>query len=112
MQVIKNKVQLVGHVGQAPEITLLDGDKKVARFTLVTTETYRNPKGEKVSETQWHSIVLWGKLADITEKYVEKGREIALEGKLINRSYTNKKGIVHNVSEIQASELLLLSTKS
>lgn len=112
MNSFKNKVQLVGHVGQTPEIALLDGDKKVARFSLATTETYRNPKGEKVSETQWHSIVLWGKLADITEKYVEKGTEIALEGKLINRSYTNKKGIVHNVSEIQARELLLLSTKS
>lgn len=89
----------------------MDSGKKMARFSLATSESYRNAKGEKVTETQWHSIVCWGKLAEIAEKYLTKGKEIALEGKLINRSYNDKEGNKKYVTEVQAHEFLLLGSR-
>jgi len=112
MQNLRNKVQLIGNVGAVPEIKSMESGKKLAKFSLATSETYRNAKGEKVTETQWHSIICWGKLAEIVEKYLTKGKEVALEGKLINRSYNDKDGNKKYVCEIQANELLLLGTKS
>ena len=112
MQNLINKVQLIGNVGAVPEIKSMESGKKLAKFSLATSETYRNAKGEKVTETQWHSIICWGKLAEIVEKYLTKGKEVALEGKLINRSYNDKDGNKKYVCEIQANELLLLGTKS
>ena len=82
MNAIKNKVQLIGHVGQEPEIKTFDGGKKVANITIATNENYTNNKGEKVENTEWHRITAWGKVADIIEKYVIKGKEIAIEGKI------------------------------
>jgi len=92
MSSLKNKVQLVGHVGQDPEIKTFEGEKKLANFTLATNEVYKNDKGEKVEETQWHRLVAWGKTAETIEKYVTKGKEIAIEGKLNHRSYDDKNG--------------------
>jgi single-strand DNA-binding protein len=112
MNGIKNKVQLIGNIGNTPEIKTMEGGKKLAKFSLATSETYRNAKGEKVTETQWHNIICWGKLAEIAEKYLAKGKEVALEGKLINRSYNDEDGNKKYVCEIQANELLLLGTKS
>ncbi len=86
MYAIKNKVQLIGHLGNKPEIKNTDGGKKLAQFNLATNESYRNAKGEKVTDTQWHRVVAWGKLAEIAEKYLDKGKEVAIEGKLVNRS--------------------------
>jgi single-strand DNA-binding protein len=108
MQALKNKVQLIGNIGAQPEIKTLESGKKMARFSLATSENYRNAKGEKVTETQWHNIVCWGKLAEIVEKYVAKGREVALEGRLNNRSYNDKEGNKKYITEVQANELLLL----
>lgn len=108
MQALKNKVQLIGNVGAQPEIKILESGKKMARFSLATSENYRNAKGEKVTETQWHNIVCWGKLAEIVEKYLTKGREVALEGRLINRNYNDKEGNKKYITEVQANELLLL----
>jgi single-strand DNA-binding protein len=108
MNAIKNKVQLIGHVGQEPEIKTFDGGKKVANITIATNENYTNNKGEKVENTEWHRITAWGKVADIIEKYVIKGKEIAIEGKLTHRSYDDKEGNKRYITEIVANELLLL----
>lgn len=105
---MRNKVQLIGHVGQEPEIKNLDGGKKVASITLATNEVYTNQKGEKVENTEWHRITAWGKLADLIEKYVTKGKELAIEGKLSHRSYDDKDGIKKYVTEIIANEVMLL----
>jgi single-strand DNA-binding protein len=108
MNAIKNKVQLIGHVGQEPEIKTFEGGKKVANITIATNENYTNNKGEKVENTEWHRITAWGKVADIIEKYVIKGKEIAIEGKLTHRSYDDKEGNKRYITEIIANELLLL----
>jgi single-strand DNA-binding protein len=106
---MRNKVQLIGHVGQEPEIKTLEGGKKVANITLATNENYTNYKGEKVEQTEWHRVTAWGKIADIIEKYVSKGKEIAIEGKITYRNYDSKNGEKRYITEIVANELLLLS---
>lgn len=111
MYALKNKVQLIGNLGNVPEIKNLDGGKKLARFSVATNETYRNAKGEKVTETQWHNLVAWGKVAEIAEKYLSKGSEVAIEGKLTNRSYNDKEGNKKYVTEIQVNEVLMLGEK-
>jgi single-strand DNA-binding protein len=111
MNNVKNKVQLIGNLGNAPEVKVLDGGKKLARMSLATNETYKNAKGEKITETQWHNIIAWDKAAEIVEKYFTKGLEVLIEGKLVNRNYTDKDGIKRYTTEIQASELLILTKK-
>jgi single-strand DNA-binding protein len=111
MYALKNKVQLIGNLGQNPEIKTLDGGKKMAKFSLATSEVYRNAQGEKVKETQWHNIVAWGKVAEIAEKYLTKGSEVAVEGKLTNRTYNDKDGNKKYFTEIQVNELLMLGEK-
>ena len=111
MNTLKNKVQLIGNLGQNPEVKELTGGKKVAKFSLATNEIYRNKAGEKITDTQWHNLVAWGKTADIIEKYVKKGSEIAVEGKLLNRNYTDKDGVKRYVTEIQVSELVMFGGK-
>ena len=108
MYALKNKVQLIGNLGNAPEVKNTESGKKLARFSMATNETYRGRTGEKITETTWHNVVAWGKVADIAEKFLTKGKEIAIEGKLINRSYTDKDGIKRYVTEIQVNELLLI----
>ena len=112
MYALKNKVQLIGNLGQNPEIRTLDGGKKMAKFNIATNESYRNSNGEKVTETQWHSLVAWGKLAEIIEKYIMKGSEVAVEGKLTYRNYNDKDGNKKYFTEIQVNELLMLGEKS
>ena len=111
MNTLRNKVQLIGNLGQNPEVKELNGGKKVAKFSLATNETYRNKAGEKVTDTQWHNLTVWGKTADIVEKYLKKGSEVAVEGKLLNRNYTDKEGVKRYVTEVQVSELVLLGGK-
>jgi single-strand DNA-binding protein len=108
MNAMKNKVQLIGHVGQEPEIKTLDGGKKVANLTIATNDSYKNDKGEKVEQTEWHKVVAWGKTAEIIEKFVTKGKEIAIEGKLTHRSYDDKNGEKRYITEVVVNELLLL----
>jgi len=112
MYALKNKVQLIGNLGNAPEVKTLESGKKMARFSVATNESYRNAKGEKVTETQWHNLIAWGKVAEIVEKFLTKGKEVAIEGKLINRSYNDKDGNKKYVTEIQVNELLLLGAKA
>ena len=111
MTALRNKVQLIGHVGNDPEIKNLEGDRKVANLTLATNESYRNDKGEKIEETQWHRRTAWGKTAEIIEKYVNKGKEIAIEGKLVHRSYEDKNGEKKYITDVVVNELLLLGNK-
>jgi single-strand DNA-binding protein len=112
MNALRNKVQLIGHLGNAPEIRSTEAGKKLARFSVATDEIYRSSTGEKVKETQWHNLVAWGKVADIAEKYLHKGSEVAIEGKLINRNYTDKEGNKKYISEVQVNEMLMLGSKS
>ena len=111
MYALKNKVQLIGNLGNVPEVRNTESGKKMVRFSVATNESYRNAKGEKITETQWHNLVAWGKVADIAEKYLAKGTEVAIEGKLVNRNYTDKAGIKKYLTEIQVHELLLLGSK-
>ncbi|MEO7768529.1 MAG: single-stranded DNA-binding protein [Ferruginibacter sp.] len=111
MNALKNKVQLIGNLGNAPEIKNTDSGKKLARFSIATNETYQNAKGEKVKETTWHNLVAWGKLADIAEKYLLKGTEVVIEGKLINKSYNDKEGNKKYSTEVEVHELLMLGNK-
>ena len=112
MYALKNKVQLIGNLGNNPEIKTLDGGKKMAKFTIATNESYRNTSGEKVTETQWHNLIAWGKLAEIIEKYISKDSEVAVEGKLTYRTYNDKDGNKKYFTEIQVNELLMLGEKS
>ena len=111
MSTLKNHVQLIGNVGQEPTITNLESGKKVARFSLATNEYYKDAKGEKQTETNWHTVVAWGKTAEIIEKFVDKGKEVGVMGKLKSRSYEDKEGIKRYVTEIEANEILLLGSK-
>jgi len=111
MNNVKNKVQLIGNLGNAPEIKILDGGKKLARISLATNETYKNTKGEKITETQWHNVIAWDKTAEIMEKYFTKGLEVLIEGKLVNHNYTDKEGNKKYATEVQANELLILTKK-
>ena len=108
MNTVKNNVKLIGNVGVTPIITELDSGKKVARFSLATNETFKNSNGEKQTKTNWHNLVAWGKAAEIVQNYVDKGKEIAIDGKLVSRSYETKENEKRYITEIIVSEILLL----
>ncbi len=112
MSNLRNKVQLIGNVGNNPEMTVLESGKKVIRFSLTTNENYHNAKGEKVQSTHWHNLVAWNKTAEIIEKYASKGKEIAIEGKLTARSYETTDGEKRYITEVIVSEVLLLGAKN
>jgi single-strand DNA-binding protein len=112
MSTLKNSVKLIGNVGQTPEIKNLENGKKVVNFSIATNEVFYNSQGEKVSQTYWHNLVAWGKTAKIIENYVEKGKEIAVEGKLVNRTYETKDGYKRHISEILVNEVFLLGRKN
>lgn len=111
MSTLRNKVQLIGNLGKDPEIVNLDGGKKLAKFTIATNETYKNQKGEKVTDTQWHNVVAWGKTAEIVERYLTKGKEVIIEGKLTSKSYDDKDGNKRYITEIVCNELVMLGGK-
>lgn len=111
MNTLRNKVQLIGNLGNNPEIITLDSGKKLAKISIATNETYKNTEGEKVTDTQWHYVVAWNKTAEIIEKYLEKGNEVAIEGKLTYRSYEDKDGTKKYITEIVCNELLMLGGK-
>lgn len=108
MYALKNKVQLIGNLGNAPEVRNTETGKKLVRFSVATNEQYKNAKGERVTETQWHNLIAWGKVAEIAEKFLLKGTEVAVEGKLVNRNYMDKEGNKKYITEIQVTELLML----
>lgn len=111
MNSIKNSVRLIGNLGMNPDVKTFDTGKKMARVSLATTEFSKDSKGNKQSETSWHNLVLWGSQAEIAEKYLHKGKEIAVEGKLVSRSYIAKTGEKKYVTEIVVNEIMMLGGK-
>ena len=103
-----NKVILLGNLGKDPEVRRLDDGRGVANFSLATSETYKNKAGEKVTNTEWHNVVLWSPLADIAESYLKKGSQVYIEGKISNRSYEDKDGVKKYISEVVGREITLL----
>lgn len=112
MSTLRNRVQLIGHLGHDPEIKTLESGKKLARFTLATNENFKNSEGLKTEETTWHNIVAWNGSAEIASKYLTKGKEVCIDGRITYRTYTDKNGVQKGATEIVVNELLLLgSTK-
>ncbi|MBE0673226.1 MAG: single-stranded DNA-binding protein [Bacteroidales bacterium] len=111
MNSLRNRVQLIGNLGQDPEIKKTEKGKSVARFTLATSESYRNGEGQKIEETTWHNIVAWNGLADIAGKFLKKGKEVAVEGRISHRSYEDKDGVQKYFTEIVLSDILLLRSQ-
>lgn len=111
MNTLRNKVQLIGNLGNDPEIINLDSGSKLAKFSIATNESYKNSQGEKVVDTQWHNVVAWGKIAEIIENFVTKGKEIAIEGKLTTHSWEDKEGLKRYTTEVVCNELLMLGNK-
>ena len=110
MKSLRNSVQLIGRLGKDPEVKEFDKSKK-ASFSIATTDAYKNQKGDKVEDTQWHNIVIWGQLAGVAEKYLKKGMEVCVEGKLVHRAYDSPKGEKKYFTEINVNDLLLLGSK-
>ena len=108
MNTLRNKVQLIGNLGNDPEIINLESGKTLAKFSVATNESYRNNKGEKITDTQWHNVVAWGNTAKIAENYLTKGKEVAIGGKLTNRSYETKEGEKRYITEVVCNELMML----
>jgi len=106
-----NKVILIGNVGKDPDVRYLEGNVPVAHFPLATSETYRNRDGEKVTQTEWHNIVVWRGLAKVVEDYVKKGQALYIEGKIRSRSYEDKTGNKRYITEIVADNLQMLGRR-
>jgi len=111
MNTLRNKVQLIGNLGQNPEIRTFDNGKAMAKFSLATADSYKDASGKKITETQWHNIVAWGNLAKIAEKYLIKGSEVAVEGKLTHRVYDDKDGKKVFYTEVVLNDMVLLRGK-
>jgi len=108
MNNLKNRVNLIGNLGADPEVKELESGKKIAKVRLATSENYKNKDGEKVTDTQWHNLIMWGPKAEFVEKYLKKGQEVAIEGKLNHRSYDNAEGEKKYFTEIVVNEVLML----
>lgn len=108
MSTLRNRVQLIGRLGQEPEIITFEDGGKLAKFSMAVDDNYKDKDGKKIERTYWHNIIVKGNLVEIVEKYVGKGKEIAVEGKLTNRSYDDKEGNKRYITEIVCSEILLL----
>ncbi len=112
MNSLRNRVQLIGNLGMDPEVKQLENGRLLAKLSLATSETYKNAEGQKVTDTQWHQLTLWGKTAELADRFLRKGSQIAAEGKLINRSYEGKDGVKRYVSEIVVSEFMMVGAKA
>lgn len=106
-----NKVILVGNLGKDPEVRAISTDRKVANFSLATTESYKNKSGERVDQTEWHNVVFYGPIADVIERYLRKGSQIYVEGKIRTRSYDDKDGVKKYITEIIGDTMTMLGTK-
>ncbi|MBW7937135.1 MAG: single-stranded DNA-binding protein [Flavobacteriales bacterium] len=111
MNNLKNSVRLIGHVGMEPEVKVINGDRKLAKFSVATSDNYKNAKGEWEKQTQWHNLIAWGNIATRIEKTVTKGCEVAIEGKLMHRNYEDAQGVKRYISEIQISDLMVMKSK-
>lgn len=111
MNASRNRVQLIGNLGSNPEIKKFDNGKVLARINLATTERYKDESGKQITDTQWHHITAWGSLANTIEKYLKKGSEVVIQGKLVYRNYENKEGKKQYITEIVASEVIMLGKR-
>lgn len=112
MNSLRNRVQLIGHLGQDPEVKQLDSGRTVANMSLATSDNYRDSQGNRVEDTQWHNLVAWGKQAEIAEKFLNKGKEIAVEGRLVHRTFDDNEGKKRYVSEVVINEIVMVGKKS
>ena len=111
MNKLRNRVQLIGHLGMNPDVKILESGTKLAKFSIATNDSYVNAKGEKVEETEWHNVIAWNKTADLVASYLEKGKEVALEGKLTTRSWDDENGNKKYITEVVCHEILFLGGK-
>jgi single-strand DNA-binding protein len=111
MNNLRNRVQLIGHLGMNPEVKEFDNGKKMAKLTLATNESYKNQKGELIKEVQWHNLVAWGNTAKIAENFLSKGKEVCIEGKISTRDYEDKEGNKRYITEIVVNDILMLGKK-
>ena len=107
-----NKVILVGNLGKDPEVRAIGTDRKVANFSLATTESYKNKSGERVDQTEWHNVVFYGPVADVIERYLRKGSQIYVEGKIRTRSYDDKDGVKKYITEIIGDQMTMLGARN
>lgn len=112
MTTLRNSVHLIGRLGKDPEIKTFGNDRSMARFSLATNEYYRDSSGKQTQETQWHNIIAWGRTAEIAEKILNKGKEAAIHGKLITRTWTDKEGNKHFTTEVVANEIVVFGKES
>ena len=108
MKTLRNRVQLIGNLGNDPEIFNTDAGKKIAKFNIATNEVFKNSDGDKETNTEWHRVVCFGKTADIVESYLTKGKEVAIEGKLTHNSWEDKDGNKRYSTDVVCNELLML----
>lgn len=111
MSNLKNKVQLIGNLGMDPEVKMLDSGRKVAKLRIATNEVYNNKKGERVTETEWHTVKAWGNVAELAEQLLQKGHEVMIDGKLTYSEYTGSDGVKRRIAEVEANSFLLLDKK-
>jgi len=109
MNTLKNRVTLIGNLGQDPETKTTESGKKVAHFSLATDDSYKNADGQKIGETMWHNIVAWNGLAELAERFLKKGRQVAVEGRIVYRTYDDKNGVTKHVTDIVLSDIMLLN---
>ncbi len=112
MSTLRNSVRLIGRLGNDPEVKTFANDRSMARFSLATNDYYRDGNGKQTQETQWHNVVAWGKTAEIAEKILSKGKEAAIQGKLINRSWEDKEGNKHYITEVVANEIVVFGKEA
>ncbi len=112
MNTLKNKVHLIGNLGFDPEVREIAQGRKVARLSVATNDSYRNASGERVTDTQWHTVVAWGTTAEAVEKMLRKGSPVALEGRLVHRSYETKDGTKRYITEVVMNDFQLLPGKT
>lgn len=105
---MKNRVTLIGNVGVDPEMKTTESGKKLTHFTIATNDGFKNSEGQKVTETTWHNVVAWNGLAETATKFLKKGNEVAVEGRIVYRTYEDKNGVTKNTTEIVLSDLALL----
>jgi len=110
MNTLKNRVQLIGNLGMDPEIKTLEGGKKMAKFSLATSDSYKNADGQKITDTTWHNLVAWNGIAEIAGKYLKKGQQVAVEGRIVYHTYEDKSGVTKYFTDIVVNELLMLKT--
>lgn len=103
---LRNHITLVGNIGTQAEITNFDNGNKVARFSIATDKTYRSNNGKIKSDTEWHRVFAWGNMAQFIEQYAEKGKKVAIHGRLVNRTYLNQEGVKRSVTEVELRHII------